>query len=380
MKLKKTYVIFSVSLAVASLFFFLSFTQFNVSLRTQEIVDGEQVFVSSEKTAVDEFLQILEEENKKNTDTKSQGFGIGVFVDFRDSNGVIIPQDSNFVKVPFSDTSLRLNPTSNSLVGTNGELLDFAEFQVDAYGVVLFDDKIEVSAKYEVLSNDVVFLSGTMFGSGETVNKQLNLKFEQGQKRGDAIELSFESGEIPTNIGHDTPITNTIQFRITEIEAVVGKDFETDRYYWKGTFPVYTLKYDATDTTRVIRDFRGIAVETLPNDIGIQVCGYDDGKILPSQDFTAYAPTITVKDINGVIVMTSDSPNWGSRDSDFNSLKCGNIISGLERNKDYKFIVDGISFDVKTPSTPILYKASCSFKSTGTQMIFPCISNFGWNK
>ena len=383
MKLKKIHVIFVVSLAVASLFFFLSFTQFNVGLRTQEIVDGDQVFVSSEKTAVDEFLQVLEEENKKNPAIINQGFGIGLFIDFRDSNGLIIPQDSNFVKVPFSDTSLRLNPTTDSLIGTNGEFLDFAKFQIDAYGVVISDDKVEVTAKYQVLSNDVIFLEGVIFGSGNTVDKQLNLKFEQGQKRGEAIELSFESGEIPMIVGHGVPVTNTIQFRIVEIEAVIGESFDTDRYYWKGTFPVYTLKYDASDTTRIIRDFRGIAIETLPNDIGIQVCGYDDGRLFPSQDFSAYAPIIVVKDNLGNIIFESDSPNWGNRDADFNSKKCGNIITGLERNTSYKFIVDGTSFDVITPSVPILYYAKCDFKSSGTSnpyTLFSCVSNFGWSK
>ena len=382
MKLKKTYVIFSVSLAVASLLFFLSFTQFNVSLRTQEIVDGKQVFVSSDETAVDEFLDILEEErNKINADNKeniTQGFGLGIFVDFRDSNGIVIPQEGNFLKVPFSDTFLKLDPTTASLVGTDGRLLDFAKIQFDVLAITLIDAKVQVTAKYQVLSNENVIFSGTVFGIGNTVNKQLNLKFEQGSKIGEAIELNFENGEIPMMIGHDIPITNTLEFRIVEIEGVIGEGFDTDRYYWKGDFPVYTLKYDADDKTRTIRDYRGIAIQTLPNDIGIQVCGYDSGRLSPGNDFSAFAPSITVKSVTGSVIMQSSSPPWGINDASFNSHKCGNIISGLERNTNYKFIMhDGSSFDIKTPNTPILYSASCVAKSSNS---FPCISNFGWSR
>lgn len=341
------------------------FTGFDVSLSPQEVVSGEQVFVTTDKTAIDNFIQKIESE--QNT---KQAFGIGIFVDFKDSNGVIIPQDTSFLKIPLTQTY------TASLVSDSGQILDYAVFQFDVVGVLANDDKLQVTADYEILSNDSVFLTGTVFGVGETNDKTLNLKFEQGSKTGEALELSFAKNEIP--FIQDS--RNTLEFRITSVEAIIGSGFETDKHDWSGSFPILTVKFDADSKTRTVRDYTGLAIQTLPNDVGIQSCGYDNGRLSNGESFGRYAPIITVKTLDGKTVLVSDAPNWGFKDSDFNSLKCGNIITGLERNFDYEFHIAGDVISVTTPSEPFLYKAECTYYGAESTGVFPCKSNFGWSR
>lgn len=341
---------------------------------SNDVVNSDQVFVSSNKVAINKFINSLEstvESGSNDTVKPKQGFGIGVFVDLRDSNGVVIPQDSNFLAVS----------ELQSLIGANNELLDFTKFQFDITALTVYDDDVQVTVNYDVVSNENVFISGKAYGNGKTVNKEFNLKFEQGDKIGDAVEIDFEKNEVPGIITG----TNTLEVRITHVEAVVGSSFETKHYKWDGSFPILTVKYESDPTTRTVRDYRGVAVQTLPNDVGIKVCGYDNGRLFPGQDFPAFAPTITVKDSTGKIVLVSSQPLWGNRDADFNSLKCSSISSGLERNTNYSFVMhDGSVYQVTTPETPILYSATCVIKTAGTyqspQTLFPCSSNFGWSR
>ena len=184
------------------------------------------------------------------------------------------------------------------------------------------------------------FLSGTAYGSGSTVNNKLSLNFEQGSKKGEAIELDFDKGEIPgayleiieiekqlqsihLSTSPPEPVfytdkqdyrdyqgtlksnyvqietsdskfaravfdqqnqqiqnqinalnsklsqlnaqenRNTLDVRVSKVSAVVGKDFDTKQYEWTGSFPVYTLKFDADTQHSTIRDSHGIAIKVL---------------------------------------------------------------------------------------------------------------------
>ena len=368
MKDKKPAII-AVSLAV-SLSFVLIFTDFEIQLNSQDVVNGDEVFVTTDQRAIDKFLSEIEND-VINSDIE-QAFGIGIFVDFKDSNGNIIPQDSNFLKIPLTSTSVTMN--TDSLVGNDGELLDFAKIQFDVTGITTQETKLQVSADYEILSNDKVFLTGTIYGSGNTINNKLNLDFQQGTKTGNALELSFEKNEIPVIVGSGSPKVNTLDFRITSVEAIVGESFDTEQYLWIGSFPVYSLSYEADDQTRTIRDFTGKAIQTLPNNIGIQVCGNDFGR-WGGLELGRNAPTITVKDLAGVTVMVSSPPSYGNRDADFNSYKCGNISTGLERETTYLFNGQ----QVTTPNAPILYKAECKVTYVSPTYKVICTDNFGGN-
>ncbi len=369
--------IIAVSLAVASIVFLLSFTGFDVTLNSQDVVSGDEVFVSTDEIAIKNFLNGLEETAL--LESQEQLFGIGIFIDFKDSNGVIIPQDSNFLKIPLTEKSIVVETAS--LIGGDGQLLDFARIQFDVTGIVTKDTKVNVKADYEILSNDAVFLTGVISNSGQTTNNRLDLDFKQGTKTGQALELSFEKNEIPIIVGSGSPKLNTLEFRITSVEAIIGENFDTEQYLWSGSFPVYQLSYNADDQTRTIRDFTGMAIQTLPNDVGIQVCGNDFGRLASgTPDVQRNAPSITVKDMNGVVVLQSSAPNYGSRDADFNSYKCGNINSGLERDTQYKFITNGVTTDVMTPDSPILYNASCKASLSGSSLVVKCTSNYGWSQ
>lgn len=225
--------------------FYLSFTSFDVRLAQKDVVSDDAVIVSTDETAITNFIASLESE-------KQQALGIGVFVDFLDSNNQIIPQESKFLSIPFTDTSI-------SLLGKSGELLDFAKIRFDVNGIVLHDDNVQLSAEYEILSNGTPFVSGLVFGDGMTTDKRLDLDFENSGKRGNVFELSFEKNEIPFK----QDFTNTLEFRIKKVEAVVGSEFDTKQYNWSGDFPVYTLKYDADSKSKTVRDFMGIATRVL---------------------------------------------------------------------------------------------------------------------
>lgn len=357
---------------IGSVFFFFSFTSFTTSATANDVVSGEQIFITTNQTAADKFVNDLiaieKTTNEQNPSAVpvSKSFGIGLFVDFKDSNGVVIPQTSNFLVVN----------QLNSLLAGDGVFLDFAKFQFDVLAILTQDNYVDATVDYQVLSNGVKFLEGKAYGKGMTKDGKLNLTFEQGKKIGDVLELDFEKGEVP----YVDKTTNTMEIRIIHVDAIIGQSFDTVHRVWSGEFPALIVKFDADSSTRVIRDYRGIAVETLPNDVAIQVCGHDQGRLITGGGFGSYAPTIVVKQGNNEIVK-SIAPVWGSRDADFNSNKCGIIVGGLDRNADYDFIVDGKLIKVKTPSTPFTYRAECKMDTNiaGTSEVRKCTSNFGWS-
>lgn len=387
-------------IAVISFFFFFSFTEFQTVLVSNDVVTGDEVFITTDKTAVDNFmnrlhdeqviqLQRLQEEEQnyladvktqaeleqKNFQDhlseielkkKTQALGVGVFITLKDSNGNLIPQESKLLPV-------------NSIFLDDSTLLDFAKIQFDIVSLLLFDDNVQSTVKFDLVSNGKVFSSGVAFADGKTVDGKINYKFESGSKIGDAYEV---------NVGNDIPVIassggtiNTFEIKIKNVSALVGDDFNTRQFNWSGDFPVYTLKFIADDSHRTIRDFTGTAIMTLPNDIGIYVCGNDDGRVKISKtqsvDIPVYAPKILVYETNGDFVMESDQPNWGSRDADFNSYKCSVTKSGLDRNHNYIFKIDSANsngYEVSTPSTSMSYYAKC----TNTGYSNTCESNFGW--
>lgn len=340
-------------------------------IQLQDVVSGDGVFITTQPGEINKFIVELDNQNKDPDLANKQSFGIGIFVQLKDSNGKIVPQKSNLLPIDLQ-----------SLVGLDGNLYDFAKIQFDIYGLVLKDTNIQATVDYELVSNNNVFLTGKAFGTGMTKDGQLNLFFEQGKKVGEVLELDFEKNEVPI-VYNDSFFRNTLEVRITKVEAVVGNNFDTKQYKWSGSFPVYVLKFDSDKKTNTVRDYRGIAIQSLPNDVGIQVCGYDNGRLFPGQDFGRFAPSITVKK-NNVIVLTSVEPSWGYSDADFNSSKCSSPVSGLERNTDYVFVMhDGSTYNIRTSDDPFLYYAKCIFKESGTyqnpKTLFPCTSNFGWS-
>jgi hypothetical protein len=359
--------VITISLAVASIFFFFSFSGFSTAISTQDVVNQDEIFISTDQKAVDGFVKTLGTQ----LDEKQQALGVILSVVMKDSNGKVIPQEENFLNIPAMGSLISVN---------NGELLDYAKIQFDFEAVLAKDDHIgQITVNYEIYSNEATtpFLTGKAFGSGTTQNNRLNLDFEQGSKTGNAIELSFEKGEIPVVTVGGNSYRNTLEVKVTKVSAIVGKEFETKQYEWSGQFPVYTLKFDADANTRTVRDYRGIAIQTLPNDIGIQTCGMDSGRFIQGGGFSPHAPVFTVTK-DGKPVLTAPQPSWGNHDADFNSSKCGSIASGLERSTTYLFTVDGTPISVTTPATPILYKVSCTRDHTNE--VESCTSNFGWSK
>ncbi len=359
----KLIAIITIASAVIVVGFSLIFTEFKVGVLQNDVVSAERVFVSTDKTAIDAFVASLDPVPEE--EIKQQGFGIGVFVDLRDSNDIVIPQTSNLLPVSLQNL---VDPSS-------GLLLDFATIQFDILGLTVIDDYIQVNVDYEVTNNDNIFLSGKAYGSGTTINNELDLKFEQGSVIGDAIEISFENNEVPSIITG----TNKLQVRIIHVDVIVGTGFDTVQYPdWDGSFPVYTLQYDSDPNKKTVRNFQGIAVETLPNDSGIQVCGNDFGRLLPGQDIAQNAPTITVQELDGRTVLQSVPPPYGNRDADFNSYKCSSIVTGLDRDHDYNFIVNGVSVPVTTSTSSELFKAQCKASVVSGTTRVQCSSNFGW--
>lgn len=350
--------VISIALSVSAIFFFFSFTGFSTILATNDVVNGEEIFISTDQTAVDGFLETLNFELDKldpncsefdlETDMcptfKDQALGLILTVVMRDSNGVIVPQEQNFLTIP----------TPASLLTVDGELLDFAKLQFDFEAVLVKNDRIgEITVDYEMTMNGgTAFLKGTAFGSGTTADNRLNLLFEQGTKRGDAIELDFEKGEVPVKIVTGQSFTNTLDVTVTKVSALVGTDFGTQQYQWTGVFPVYKLKFDADAESRTVRDFRGIAVQTLPNDITISASS------TPRLDINNY-----VGDVDYHWDKTSTTITVTKLDGSFIASTSGGIVGGIPRGETLIFTITGDgagSWTVTTPDSQRAYTAGCS--------------------
>lgn len=375
----------SIALAVTAVVFYFSFTEFEVELTQQEVVSGEQVFVSTDKVAVDKFIEEFGTDDPTDENTQ-QKFGIAMFVDFRDSSGKVIPEGTNFLNIPLTETNLN----TASLIGEDGELLDFADIQFDFLGITAKDDFVEVSVDYEILSNGVVFLQGTAFANGMTSNNKINLDFSEGDVIGDAVQLSFENGDIPVEIVEGEVVRNVLEIRLKKVETLIGSDFETRYYKWLGSFPIYSLRYDADPSTITVFDYTGKAITSLPMDVSIQSCGQNNGRIdygswdnKKTVDTPRVYPIITVQDDLDRFILTSSNPTWGTRDADFGAVKCGSIVGGLERDADYRLTVTTNrnnfkeTIPITTPLDPFNYKITCSHFWDG-KVKLKCTSNFNW--
>ena len=377
--MNKVIPIIAVSLAIASVFFFFSFSGFSTVLISQDVVDQDQIFFSTDQTAVDGFVDDLSDTL---TDDE-QGVGVILTVVMKDSNGKIIPQEQNFLTVPIMTSLISTN---------NGALLDFAKLQFDFEAVLVKNDRIgEITVDYEMTMNrSTPFLKGTAFGSGTTTNNRLNLDFEQGTKRGNAIELDFEKGEVPVKIVTGQSFTNTLDVTVTKVSALVGTNFGTQQYQWTGVFPVYKLKFDADAESRTVRDYRGIAIQTLPNDITISTSSspathqnnYRGGTV--DYAWSATTSTITVTKLDGTVIAKTSGGIVGgiprgetllftlqhSHSVQANDLPNGGCVGGFVGF----FCSGGAStqtFTITTPESQRAYTAGCSGIPRS------CTNNFG---
>ncbi len=371
-------IVISIALSIAAAFFFFSFSGFSTIIATNDVVNNDQIFISTDQTAVDGFIETLEEELETlDIPEQDQALGVILTVVMKDSNGDIIPQEQNFLTIPEMVTQSLIT------VGVDDQkLLDFAVLQFDFEAVLVKDDRIgEITIDYEMTMNRgaTPFLTGTAFGSGQTTDHRLNLDFEQGSKIGNAIELDFEKGEVPIRLVTGNSYRNTLDVTVTKVSALVGTEFGTQQFQWIGEFPVYKLKFDADSETLTVRNYQGIAIQTLPNDITIQECGKSrlhHNNWHNGADYSWGPSPQKIKVYqDGKLIATSRSPDVSSA----GGSSCGGLVGGIPRGADLQFTVnDGAYIDVHTPDTQKAYVCNAGgLSSSATYCSASCTGTWG---
>ena len=373
-----------------------------VEHETFTIIRNAPVFVTTNTTAIDEFVAILEVDEETvdvTTETLDQltgtttyvteeiivpGVGLGVEVALLDSDNTVIPQSSNFLKIPVLDAFVS-NPTSASLVDSSGNDISLGRIQVIFKALTTSEENLTITGNYQVLLNGDLLAEKELYGKGRAVGNTLDLSTDLDA----SLTFTFEDEDVSQFIvGEDDNVfLNNFEIRVQYVEVVMGDFFETKQYIFNGDFPAYQMRFTHDGTTNTVRDFSGAAIQIPLSNSGVTSCGYGSNRYQTISGYERpppYYPAITVKDLTGKTVL--DLTSEPHRD---NGRQCTTLI-GLQREAVYNIIVnDEPPIQVTTPSTTFIYEATCQRefeRKEGFNDYYytsfrgqSCTSNFGWD-
>ena len=200
--------------------------------------------------------------------------------------------------------------------------------------------------------------------------------FSNQEKKNHTFTLSDEGREWK----HDSE--HTYRIVLTEVHANFSSNQDHKEFHWKGQHIAYELKVIVDEHKKVILDENNEAISIFKSDITLQVCG---NSIFQWNQYTHFAKHIavqtvspfpvTITDIDGAIIVTAsidqpDAPKpikegttkakraWYGTN---NIVNCSDVISGIPRDADVIFNINGEQITVHTPLSQINYYETVKF-------------------
>ena len=335
------------------------------AFQAYSIVETNRVFTESNQSIVEQFL------DENDLPSSSEKFGIEVQTVLFDSD-----------QTQFASSSI-LSIPALELTDSEGRLLDLGTIQTSFLGIVS-DSNRGSETSFNMEGTVKFYLDDTLI-----TTKKLYAS-EQGDSR--TYELSIVDNLPPSSFDRPQAFTFTLsdegqgwedksehiyRIVITDIDVEISSNKDLEKYTFNGEKIAYELKVKLDETKKVILDENNQAVSIFKNDSTIQVCGnslYVKQVLQPTQTSYSKNPTVEVKDVDGVSLLTEIStlnPYQGGVVSDGMSCgkkhcygtiatqSCSAPITGIPRDADIVIEVkrDGEtkSYDIHTPKTQINY-------------------------
>lgn len=346
----------------------------NTVIGTASVLSNDTITIESNQDEVQKFLD-------KNYPALSSTEKLAIQVKpiLVNSNGKKIPLDASYFKV-------------QSLFDRSGNLLDLGEIHFGFFAVLNRDDKVNLIGKYKVVFNDKVLQERDLYGTGNTINKVLQLESNGLKNFGFTFADEPESFFIP---GVDS---NILRVYITKVDATVGTNQDNSkRFFSDEEYPIFTMALSFDGDKKVIRDYKGEAISIFKNDSTLQSCGYaylyrinvsQYGHGGESKQAYVYPPNVEI--YVGTEKINTDStpspttaPFAGEVSNGWRHGEFCTSIGNIPRDSTVKFVVEGKNFEIKTGKTQEIHSIKCSAVSTEGNG-FPngqkCSSTFGYSK
>jgi len=375
---------------------------------TASIIDDPIVIPISNQTLIDLFLESLKDEPETPPDsdqnpieqffdenepigiTASPKVGIAVDVTLIDSNFKRIDVPTNFLNIPTTVLPLTLLDAEGRIFDLGSITIGFtAVSNIDAVHdvtgkfVIIINTDEELNKRGELRERGKIITTQEFFGRGTPdADNKLKLQTTGGK---DAITFIFKD-EPPSAFIAGTTLDNRYDVFIKEVSVTVGEGFDTVVHGFKGNFNAYTLRLQFDKDGVVVRDNTGKAISVFPSDSTITECGqnkaFANGFVSGKQK--VWSPTgVTVQvldDVNGLVLVTSANPVYGNQERDFWKRVCSEKVSGIPRNSELIFRVNGQDVMVMTKKTQQNFIIACEHDLAKTLKRLPpiCASNFGF--
>jgi hypothetical protein len=337
------------------------------AFETYSIIDTEIVFTESNDSLVTRFL----DEQQIDSPFSTEKFGIETQTVLFDSNQEQFPS-SNILDIP-----------QLTLTDTEGRILDLGSIQTSFVGITANSEKsFNMTGTVEFWLDDTLIKTKKLYAS-DTSSENIH-------------PISVVDSLPPSSFDRPTTFTFTLSdegrnwtdgsehtYRVVmkNIDADVNSEQDHKKFSWSGEEIVYELKTIVDDRKITILDEENNAVAIFKSDNTLQICGNSIYQLVRFVNSDLHQPTftvspipVTITDVDGNVIASASftqpdaerlhSPSKKTKNVWYgtNDLKsCSEKVSGIPRNADLIFIIDGQKIPIKTPLSQVNYYESVNW-------------------
>ena len=324
------------------------------AFETYSIINTEIVFTESDQSLVEQFL------DNNNLPSSSEKFGIETQIVLFDSNQEQFPS-SNILGIP-----------QLTVIDSQGRLLDLGTIQTSFAGITANSEKsFNLTGTVEFWLDDTLIKTKKLYASDvlDVISHPISVV--------DSIPPS--SFDRPTTFtftlsdeGRDWTDGSEHIYRVVmrHIDADINSEQDHKKFIWSGEEIVYELKVKVDERKLTILDEENNAIAIFKSDNTLQICGNSIFQWIKNVDVELHTPVVTahpypvtITDIDGnIIASVSFTQLDASAPYKFYGVvdlkDCSEKVSGIPRNADIIFIIDGNKIPIHTPMSQVNYHHS----------------------
>jgi hypothetical protein len=346
------------------------------AIQEYSIIETNRVFTESNDSLITRFLD-------EQGVGLSEKFGIETQVAVFDSDGNVYNESDVF------------GISELSVVDEQGRLLDLGSIQVtfesiskdiestsNVWGIVEFyldDEKIDSKYLWGSYSNSNRNLLSVVNLLSIIDNNAKTPSFSEQEKQNFTFTLADEGKDWLDGSEHSYRVV------LTEIHSELNSSNDYKKFDWKGQHIAYELKVKVNEQKKVILDENNSAIEIFKSDSVLRLCGNTSLELVAGNNggekkYTAKPPKVTVKLQDGTVLFVADFKPKMANYSDkllltdtlgrqyySNNYNITNLLetcqdfTGIPRNDNIIFEIDGKQFTIETPKSQKNYNMKADF-------------------
>ena len=347
------------------------------------VVETDQLFTESNDSVLQQFLDSQNIDSPLSTDK----FGIEIQTALFDSDG----------KKYLNSTTFGVSQLS--VLDEQGRLLDLGSIQTsflgftrnvekstNIWGTVKFyldDELIETKRIWASSSNQqktsLLLVNNLSFDSTDKI-LPINPLFSD-RKTNFTFTLSDEGRNWVDGSEHYYRVI------LTDIHAIVDSDGDFKKFSWNGENIAYELKVKVDGSKKVVLNTDNKVISVLKTDGELHLCGQNKLDAtrggFPSVNASPYPVSVMYSDGTKIFDavfsgIPTESASERVSSGAFVIGKC-DVFIGIPRASDIVFVINGVSYQVRTPSNQQNYNESAYFDS-GYAITPKYRSNFGFTQ